>query len=173
MTSYHGDQLLGNADSTEPQEIFDIQTALRSTSHGVDEDNAPELVKAFLANVHIKNPILDASDLTKWARFTAEHGFEWTSRSCLLLIACALGALSSPFRTISLEVYADLNLGATNSIRDTLNYSTAEGYYVCCQKKNGTSWQYSYCGSMPISVGSLLDVFIPAAPGVDFFYPSS
>jgi len=85
MTSYHGDQLLGNTDSTEPQEIFDIQTALRSTSHGVDEDNAPELVKAFLANVHIKNPILDTSDLTKWARFIAEHGFEWTSRSCLLV----------------------------------------------------------------------------------------
>lgn len=67
MISYHGDQSLGSADLTEPQEIFDIQTALRSTTHsrGVDEDNAPELVKAFLANVHIKNPILNASNLTK------------------------------------------------------------------------------------------------------------
>lgn len=76
-----------SADLTEPQEIFDIQTALRSTTHsrGVGEDNALELAKAFLANVHIKNPVLDASDLIKWARSTAEHGFGWTSRSCLLV----------------------------------------------------------------------------------------
>lgn len=87
MISYHGDRSLGSADLTERQEIFDIQTVLRSTTHsrGVDEDNAPELVKAFLANAHIKNPILDTSDLTKWARPTAEHGFGWTSRSCLLV----------------------------------------------------------------------------------------
>lgn len=110
MMSYHGNQSLGNADLTESQEIFDIQAALRNTTHSrrVDEDNAPELVKAFLANVHIKNLILDASDLTKWAKSIAEHSFGWTSRSCLFLIFRAPGALSSPFRTISLEVYADL-----------------------------------------------------------------
>ena len=87
MVTNHDDQSLGNSDLTEPQEIFDTQTTLRSTTHsrGVDEDNAPELVKAFLANVHIKNPILDASDLTKWARSTAEHSLGWTSRSCLLV----------------------------------------------------------------------------------------
>lgn len=89
MMSYHGDQSLGNSDLTEPQEIFDIQTTLQSTTHsrGVDEDNAPELVKAFLANVHIKNPILDAGDLTKWAKSIAENSFGWTSRSCLLVRA--------------------------------------------------------------------------------------
>ena len=87
MMSYHGDQSLGNADLTEPQEIFDIQTALRSITHsrGVDEDNAPEIAKAFLANVHVENPILDASDLTKWARSIAEHDFGWTSRPCHLV----------------------------------------------------------------------------------------
>jgi len=71
-------------DSTDTR-ISDIQRGLpvQALSMGVDEDNAPELVKAFLPMFYIRIRSL-AIDLTKWARFIAEHGFEWHQGPCLL-----------------------------------------------------------------------------------------
>lgn len=53
----------------------------------------------FLTNVHSKNPILDQSDFLNDVDHCMEHGFEENGRSSLVLIACALGAVSDPFST--------------------------------------------------------------------------
>jgi hypothetical protein len=52
---------------------------------GVDETNALFLVRKFLANVHIKNPVLDATDLKQMAKEITEEGFQWDGRSCLVV----------------------------------------------------------------------------------------
>jgi hypothetical protein len=64
---------------------------------GVREEDVPMLIHDFLSNVHIKNPILDASDLKAMARQISEDGFKWDGASCLVLISCALANLSAPF----------------------------------------------------------------------------
>jgi hypothetical protein len=55
---------------------------------GVQESDALALVQRFLANVHIKNPILDAEEMAKKARDVMENGFRWDGTSCL--VVCTL-----------------------------------------------------------------------------------
>ncbi|KAJ2966621.1 hypothetical protein NQ176_g10062 [Zarea fungicola] len=63
----------------------------------LDEETIPHLVDKFLQNVHTKNPILDVEALVKHGRRCADHGIGWDGRSCLVLLACALGSVAKPF----------------------------------------------------------------------------
>ncbi len=63
----------------------------------LDEENIPSLVDKFLQNVHTKNPILDVEALVKHGRRCADQGIGWDGRSCLVLLACALGSVVKPF----------------------------------------------------------------------------
>ncbi|KAJ6781328.1 hypothetical protein PWT90_03448 [Aphanocladium album] len=63
----------------------------------LDEENIPSLIDRFLQNVHTKNPILDVEALVKHGRRCADQGIGWDGRSCLVLLACALGSVAKPF----------------------------------------------------------------------------
>ncbi|KAM0743557.1 hypothetical protein ACQRIT_001816 [Beauveria bassiana] len=63
----------------------------------LDEENIPVLIDKFLQNVHTKNPILDVESLVKHGRRCADQGIGWDGRSCLVLLACALGSIVKPF----------------------------------------------------------------------------
>lgn len=63
----------------------------------LDEETIPHLVDKFLQNVHTKNPILDVEALVKHGRRCADQGIGWDGRSCLVLLACALGSVAKPF----------------------------------------------------------------------------
>ncbi|KAB8223914.1 hypothetical protein BDV33DRAFT_199960 [Aspergillus novoparasiticus] len=64
---------------------------------GICEDDIPNLVTRFLHLVHIKNPILDSKSIKQYAYRVAENGLGWDASSCLVLLACALGAIAAPF----------------------------------------------------------------------------
>ena len=63
----------------------------------LDEEQIPALIDRFLTNVYTKNPILDVESLVKHGRRCADHGIGWDGWSCLVLMACALGAVAKPF----------------------------------------------------------------------------
>lgn len=63
----------------------------------LDEEQIPMLIDRFLQNVHTKNPILDVEALVKHGRKCANHGLGWDVRSCLVLLACALGSVAKPY----------------------------------------------------------------------------
>lgn len=63
----------------------------------LDEEQIPTLIDRFLTNVYTKNPILDVEALVKHGRKCADHGVGWDGSSCLVLMACALGAVAKPF----------------------------------------------------------------------------
>lgn len=56
---------------------------------------------------------------------------------CLQLIACALGSLSTSFIPDPVTPELVECLDALCSIQDTQDYTTAESYYVACQKRIG------------------------------------
>lgn len=56
---------------------------------GVNEEDAPLHAERFLVNVHIKNPVLNPSDLRRNARWVAENGFGWDADSCLMVSTTA------------------------------------------------------------------------------------
>ncbi|EKG10306.1 hypothetical protein MPH_12586 [Macrophomina phaseolina MS6] len=118
---------------TDSDEDVDIQTLRRTKKpgRGIRQEETPSLVHAFLENVHIKNPVLDATDLKKWAEEITERGFGWSAKSCLLLVACGLGVLSSPFGTTRVAA------SDGTSLSETEDYTTAETYYNESRKRTG------------------------------------
>ncbi|KAL1856884.1 hypothetical protein VTK73DRAFT_8216 [Phialemonium thermophilum] len=63
----------------------------------IQEHDMVPLSRQFLARIHIKNPVLDVLEFKKSAREAAECGPGWDSRSCLVLLACALACLAEPY----------------------------------------------------------------------------
>jgi Fungal Zn(2)-Cys(6) binuclear cluster domain len=102
---------------------------------GVQEEDAARLVNTFLAQVHTKNPILDSRQLSKMAKDMSEHGFQWDAESCLVLLACALGCLASPFTMATVMTSDSTTSEDTNALSNTPNYPTAEKYYVAARKR--------------------------------------
>lgn len=103
---------------------------VRSSAGGIREENTLALIEDFLRNVHTKNPILDPTELLEMGRTVAEEGFGWDDRSCLVLITCALGSLSTPWNmAVPMESEA--------SRTDAENYPQAEAYYTAARKRVG------------------------------------
>ncbi|CAI6096202.1 unnamed protein product [Clonostachys chloroleuca] len=83
-------------NSTGRTPVPDLIASARGLVH-LNEEQIPSLVDCFLTNVYTKNPILDVESLIKHSRRCSEHGMGWGGWSCLVLMACALGAVSKPF----------------------------------------------------------------------------
>lgn len=64
-----------------------LEAAVRKNGpgRGVREDHCPKLVQLFLAQVHTKNPVLDAKHILLLSKQIAEEGFGWDAKSCLLV----------------------------------------------------------------------------------------
>ncbi|KAK2593048.1 hypothetical protein QQS21_009256 [Conoideocrella luteorostrata] len=78
----------------------------------LEEEQIPGLIDRFLQNVHTKNPILDVESLVKHGRKCAEQGVGWDGRSCLVLLACALGSVAKPYDRFvrpSMAVYSPVS----------------------------------------------------------------
>jgi hypothetical protein len=73
----------GSQQAFHPIRADPIRTS--RPGRGIQEDDVLLLVNKFLVNVHIKNPIVDADDLKRKARWTVEHGFGWDTTSCLVV----------------------------------------------------------------------------------------
>lgn len=51
---------------------------------GIEEENLVPLSELFLSYVHIKNPILEVSEFTRYVKDAAETGLRWNGPSCLV-----------------------------------------------------------------------------------------
>ncbi|KAI5808010.1 hypothetical protein DFH27DRAFT_292218 [Peziza echinospora] len=113
-------------DSYEEDSIQGIDTLDRgrwgNKSIVVDEKELEKydithLIDRFLTNVQTKNPILDQGILEEYADEIDEHGFDSSGKSCIVLIVCALGAISAPYSEAfpnspkSSQIYPDLRVG--------------------------------------------------------------
>ncbi|PYH84782.1 hypothetical protein BO82DRAFT_389805 [Aspergillus uvarum CBS 121591] len=124
-----------HALSVEPDNPLKIPADYVSLKRGgTCDDDIPNLVIRFLRLVHIKNPILDSKSLRQFASSIAEHGLGWDSSSCLVLLACALGAIASPYdaRTGPLEQHAPDPPHFVDSDR-----VAAENYYRLARRRLG------------------------------------
>ncbi|KAI8715718.1 Zn(2)-C6 fungal-type domain-containing protein [Fusarium sp. LHS14.1] len=88
-----------------------------SSSAGVDifKDALPSslviesAIKDFLANVHTKNPILDPATLAEAAEDCIKNGIGNSVQAALVLIACALGIISSPYTPSTFDKYSPVS----------------------------------------------------------------
>jgi hypothetical protein len=73
------------AQSDGSQGRAQSQTGRVATLLNLDSNVVNELVENFLANNHIKNPVLDVESLRADAREIAEIGPQWDEKSCLIV----------------------------------------------------------------------------------------
>lgn len=124
-----------SADSN--RESFEDPRTRTQPGQGVREEDVPHLVEAFLFNVHVKNPIFDPDYLRRMAKAVVEEGFGWKASTCLVLIVCALGAISSPFSRQPTSNLGEYPNYADASLTHSPAYNTAEAYYTASRKRVG------------------------------------
>ncbi|KAM0720454.1 hypothetical protein Q7P37_004590 [Cladosporium fusiforme] len=102
--------------------------------HMTTSQNITQLVERFMSSVHSKIPFLDPSHLRRSAIRAEELGPAWDSSSCLVLLACALGSITTPF---------DPEIRSAHDLRDTVpapaptDWVTADGYHDAARRRFG------------------------------------
>ncbi|KFA72598.1 hypothetical protein S40288_09755 [Stachybotrys chartarum IBT 40288] len=98
----------------------------------------------YIRGVHIKNPFLDLSELRQTILYVAENGPDWSTRTCLVALVCAIGAAtqcvgetpSSEGQSVSEEV--DIRLSkqfwgiATKRLGLAIGNNTVEAVQCLC-----------------------------------------
>ncbi|KAJ5646394.1 hypothetical protein N7490_002766 [Penicillium lividum] len=103
------------------------------------------LCQSFLTNVHSKNPILNQSDFLNDVDHCMKYGFEENGRSCLVLIACALGAVSSQFSAHDITNPTYNQAPSINPLAD-IYYREARRTLGVLQPSLGTILSLFFCG---------------------------
>ncbi|KAL4865304.1 hypothetical protein BDV12DRAFT_211099 [Aspergillus spectabilis] len=80
------------------QEPFLANTDPRLERLDLDLRTCTRLLHTFFEQVHIANPILDVPLVTDYLYQACVHGLGWDAPSCLVLLICALGAISESFQ---------------------------------------------------------------------------
>lgn len=99
------------------------------TSPGWEAESTPASVTAlldnFFQNVHVKNPVLDEAKIRRTVLRLSLHGFDHSSNSCLALLLCALGSISSTY-----------GVGSSHS-RESPEYMIGISYFQAASKRLG------------------------------------
>ncbi|UNI23798.1 C6 zinc finger, variant 2 [Purpureocillium takamizusanense] len=109
-----------------------------SPSTGVpllDGEEITALLTRFLRLVHVMNPVLDCTTLMTYGRAVAELGPQWDAKTCLVLLAAALGAIARPFGP-GAETPASLG-DSMSQHEDTQARQKAESYYQYAKRRFG------------------------------------
>ncbi|OBT96756.2 hypothetical protein VE01_04224 [Pseudogymnoascus verrucosus] len=75
----------------------DISYPQQSSLPSLELCELSRLEAKYIACVHAKNPILDLVTLHDLISQVAEHGLDWSARTCLVSMVCALGAISEEY----------------------------------------------------------------------------
>jgi hypothetical protein len=97
-------------DSVLKWEIFPHPIPYMTLSEGSESNGPPShslpsmeyselrrLEAKYVSYVHTKNPIMDLGVLHQLISQQAENGLDWSTRTCLICLVCALGALSRKY----------------------------------------------------------------------------
>ncbi|KAI3546430.1 hypothetical protein CABS03_13053 [Colletotrichum abscissum] len=107
---------------------------------GIQEDAFVPLCRKFLTHVHPRNPILESNELIAYAKQATEYGIKWDAPSCLVLLACALASLTTPWippqETASMT-QIDVSETPLPPILEPQDCGIAEAYYLAASKRIG------------------------------------
>lgn len=91
--------------------------------------------------VHTVNPMLDLSTMDRYVTHISENGFDWTTRTCLVALVCAIGAIcqntsidtpNSVDRNDDLEVAYRFWSVACKRLGRAMSHNTVEAAQCLC-----------------------------------------
>lgn len=98
--------LIQRSESKPPTTTGLIESCINNATVG------NELLDNFIQHVHIKNPILDITELRRLVQRLGLNGVSWDLESCLVLLVWAIGAISKPFKDPAPHKSHNLNLAS-------------------------------------------------------------
>ena len=81
--------------------LFTDGISLGIVSESIPDISRNELVRLanrYIDGVHIKNPILDLSELSHSVTHVAENGLDWSTKTCVVALVCAIGTLAQRYQ---------------------------------------------------------------------------
>uniref|UniRef100_A0A8H7N2H3 Zn(2)-C6 fungal-type domain-containing protein n=1 Tax=Bionectria ochroleuca TaxID=29856 RepID=A0A8H7N2H3_BIOOC len=120
----------------EKTRAFDKEYSEGTRAHraSICEDDIPKYIDRFLHFVHCKNPILHTGTLKQFATSVVENGPGWDAVSCLVLIACALGAIAAPFENAGAESLSPPNDISSLSDNTAARIIAENFYQLACRR---------------------------------------
>ncbi|KAI9147125.1 hypothetical protein HJFPF1_13157 [Paramyrothecium foliicola] len=83
--------------ATRPSHLESINEPSATVNISTDRADIDNLVNRYFKRVNIKNPILSRLVVSRYCRDYCEHGALFNLETCLVLLICALGAISTEF----------------------------------------------------------------------------
>ncbi|PVH72481.1 hypothetical protein DL98DRAFT_470364 [Cadophora sp. DSE1049] len=128
--------MIGSSDSAS--QAVDRPLGTKPVTSGLSETEISGLIENFLAAVHTKNPILDENMLKRSANSIIEDGLSWDGPSCLVLLACALGAIAIPFEASFTQITFDPHMfRQLERNHAPQNFEKADTYYLLARRRIG------------------------------------
>jgi hypothetical protein len=133
------DILLESASHKPDQGVWSDTLSVPGGLEPIPDERIPSLIDKFLEDVHTKNPILDVEALVRHGRRAATNGLGWDAPSCLVLLACALGSIATPYEiSAAKQSSIDLSaLGITSSSAFAKEIRQAESCYALACRRLG------------------------------------
>ncbi|KAK1724247.1 uncharacterized protein BDZ83DRAFT_579008 [Colletotrichum acutatum] len=120
--------------------LIQSSNSLTLNGSGIQEDAFVPLCRKFLTHVHPRNPILEGNELLAHAKQATEYGIKWDSPSCIVLLACALASLTTPWippQETAFMTQIDVSETPFPPILEPQDCGTAEAYYLAASKRIG------------------------------------
>ncbi|KAK5044659.1 hypothetical protein LTR84_010551 [Exophiala bonariae] len=110
---------------------------MASSQGGLDDPTEmKQLVDWFMKSIHTKQPVIDPDVLYKQIAVVQENGLSWDGPTCLLLIACALGAICTPYSHSTLEDYSSPSI-------DSHRYLRSREYFDAGRRRLGLTMEHA------------------------------
>ena len=84
--------------------LFTDGTLLNIVSESIPDISRNELLRLanrYVDGVHIKNPIVDLSELNHSITHVAENGLDWSTKTCVVALVCSIGALAQKYQQLN------------------------------------------------------------------------
>ncbi|KAH7189993.1 hypothetical protein BKA60DRAFT_233052 [Fusarium oxysporum] len=82
-----------------------------------DRAEMTQLIERFVKYIHAKQPLVDLRVLYSQISVVEEEGLGWDAPTCLLLMACALGSICTPYDHSKLEEYSEASIDPEQYLR--------------------------------------------------------
>ncbi|KAI7763138.1 hypothetical protein LZL87_012175 [Fusarium oxysporum] len=131
--------VIGSDDGSEAvkQDADSHYASVRLPAHlpsprgGIDDRaEMTQLLEQFIKYIHAKQPLVDLGLLYDQISVVEEEGLGWDAPTCLLLMACALGSICTPYDHSKLEEYSKASI-------DTEQYLRSREYFDAGLKRLG------------------------------------
>jgi hypothetical protein len=134
--SYLDDVLTQSRSSASSRLTEAFSDSSSSISISTERSDIEQLVDQYFRRVNIKNPILNRRVINQYCQQYYEHGPLFNLETCLVLLACALGAISAEFDPLG----EDQSSGSSPYPPSSLaKYRLSHCYFVAAEKRLGAA----------------------------------